>query len=202
VDVLALQEFTAADQAGLDAAGVSGVLPYRATYPQPGVVGSAVYSRYPLRDADVRVLTWGFTQARATIEVPGAAPVEFESVHPTAPYKREAVPRWAADLAAQPPATVDGVVRILAGDFNATLDHHELRRLIGRGYHDAAEQAGNGLRMTWSDDSWAPRLVAIDHVLADRRMGVASTEIVAIPGSDHRGVFAELVLPDADRGGG
>ena len=34
-------------------------------------------------------------------------------------------------------------MRILAGDFNATLDHAELRRLIGRGYHDAAEQAGH-----------------------------------------------------------
>jgi endonuclease/exonuclease/phosphatase (EEP) superfamily protein YafD len=39
-------------------------------------------------------------------------------------------------------------------------------------------------------------------VLADRRVRVASARIVTIPGSDHRGVLAELVLPDADRGGG
>ena len=47
-----------------------------------------------------------------------------------------------------------------------------------------------------------PPLVAIDHVLADRRIRVASARTVPIDGSDHRGVLAELVLPDADRGGG
>ena len=94
-------------------------------------------------------------------------------------------------------------MRILAGDFNATLDHRELRRLIGRGYHDAAEQAGSGLRMTWpTTKSPLPALVSIDHVLADRRVKVASARTVAVPGSDHRGVLVDLILPDADRGGG
>jgi endonuclease/exonuclease/phosphatase (EEP) superfamily protein YafD len=87
-------------------------------------------------------------------------------------------------------------MRILAGDFNATLDHHELRRLIGRGYHDAGEQAGTGLRMTFpTDASPLPELVAIDHVLADRRIRVVSVRTVPIEGSDHRGVLADLVLP-------
>ena len=36
--------------------------------------------------------------------------------------------QWRADLRALPPATPDGRLRILAGDFNATLDHAELRR--------------------------------------------------------------------------
>ena len=40
-----------------------------------------------------------------------------------------------------------------------------------------------------------PTLVTIDHVLADRRVRVISARTVAIPGSDHRGVLAELVLP-------
>ena len=57
--------------------------------------------------------------------------------------------------------------------------------------------------MTWpTDKSPLPPLVAIDHVLADRRVRVASARRVAIPGSDHDGVLAELVLPDTDRGGG
>jgi endonuclease/exonuclease/phosphatase (EEP) superfamily protein YafD len=94
------------------------------------------------------------------------------------------------------PGSGDGGLRILAGDFNATLDHDELRRLIGRGYRDAAEQAGSGLRMTWpTDKSPLPAMVAIDHVLADRRIRVAGARTVAIPGSDHRGVLADLVLP-------
>jgi endonuclease/exonuclease/phosphatase family metal-dependent hydrolase len=50
--------------------------------------------------------------------------------------------------------------------------------------------------MTWpTDQSPLPAMVAIDHVLVDRRIRLASARTVAIPGSDHRGVLTELVLP-------
>src|SRR6185312_17453088 len=55
VDVLAVQEFTPQDQAGLEAAGVAEVLPYTAYYPQDGVVGSAVLSRFPVTEKSLRV---------------------------------------------------------------------------------------------------------------------------------------------------
>ena len=85
---------------------------------------------------------------------------------------------------------------MLAGDFNATLDHADLRDLLDRGYRDAAEQAGVGLRPTWpAGKDLLPALVTIDHVLADRRVRVISARSVAIPGSDHRGVLTELLLP-------
>jgi endonuclease/exonuclease/phosphatase family metal-dependent hydrolase len=110
--------------------------------------------------------------------------------------------RWRRDLRALP-ASGSGPPRLLAGDFNATLDHAELRRLLDRGYRDAAEQAGVALRPTWPGDrALIPTVVTIDHVLADRRIRVISVRTVAIPGSDHRGVLADLLLPDADRGGG
>jgi hypothetical protein len=45
----------------------------------------------------------------------------------------------------------------------------------------------------------------IDHVLADKRVGVRTVSVHTIPGTDHRAVFAELVLPVAstlrDKGG-
>ncbi len=41
-------------------------------------------------------------------------------------------------------------VRILAGDFNATLDHVEFRRVLDGGYRDAADAVGAGLHPTWS----------------------------------------------------
>ena len=89
-----------------------------------------------------------------------------------------------------------GSLRLLAGDFNATLDHADLRDLLDRGYRDAAEQAGVGLRPTWpAGKDLLPALVTIDHVLADRRVRVISARSVAIPGSDHRGVLTELLLP-------
>ena len=71
------------------------------------------------------------------------------------------------DLRALPPATPDGRLRILAGDFNATLDHAELRRILDTGYQDAAAQVGAGLHGTWPRDRAFPPPVTIDHVLAD-----------------------------------
>jgi endonuclease/exonuclease/phosphatase (EEP) superfamily protein YafD len=198
VDVLAVQEFTPADAAGLATAGVDGVLPHRAAYPRPGVTGSALYSRHPVRDGGLRVHRGGFTQAYATVLAPGAPPVEVESVHPTAPSSRQAMPHWVDDYAAQPPATPNGPIRILAGDFNATLDHAVLRRLIDTGYRDAAEVVGAGFRPTWPyDEKWYLPGVTIDRVLADRRVGVRAVEVFRIPGSDHRACYAELVLPPA-----
>jgi endonuclease/exonuclease/phosphatase (EEP) superfamily protein YafD len=196
VDLLAMQEFTPDDAAGLDAGGVRDALPYRAAHPQPGVVGSALYSRYPLTGTGVRVHGSGFTQSQATINVPGAPPVSVESVHPVAPAAPEAMKHWANELRDQPAATVRGPVRVLLGDFNATLDHAELRRLIGTGYRDAASVVGAGLRPTWPyDEKWYVPGVTLDRVLVDPRVGVRGVRIYPIPGGDHRAVFAELVLP-------
>jgi len=196
VDVLALQEFTPGDAAGLVQAGVNDVLPYQALYPQDGVTGSALYSRYPLHDTSLRIHGGGFTQARGTVEVPGGPAVHMESVHPQAPSDRLRMPGWERDLRDQPPATVDGPVRVLMGDFNATLDHVALRRLIGTGYRDAASVAGAGFRSTWPyDEKWFIPGVTLDRVLADRRVGVRTARPYRIPGSDHTAIFAELVLP-------
>jgi endonuclease/exonuclease/phosphatase (EEP) superfamily protein YafD len=199
-DVVSVLELPPEVVRAYDGAGIDELMPHQVLEPRPGFAGTGLYSRIPLRVAPRPVNTL-FAIAAASMAPAGAAPLEIFAVHARAPTSPGETRQWRTDLRALPP-TGDGGMRILAGDFNATLDHHELRRLLSRGYHDAAEQAGNGLRMTWSDDSWAPRLVAIDHVLADRRIRVASTKIVPIGGSDHRGVLAELVLPDADRGGG
>ena len=76
------------------------------------------------------------------------------------------------EVADQPPATVDGPVCVLLGDFNATLDHAPLRRLLGTGYRDAADVRGAGFTPTWPYDGKPVPGVTLDHVLADRRVGV------------------------------
>jgi endonuclease/exonuclease/phosphatase (EEP) superfamily protein YafD len=105
------------------------------------------------------------------------------------------MPAWRGDLRALPPATPGGPLRILAGDFNATLDHAELRRLLDTGYQDAAAEVGAGLKGTWPHGRRLLPPVAIDHVLADARCGVRSFSVHTIAGTDHRAVLAELVLP-------
>ena len=82
---------------------------------------------------------------------------------------------------------------MLVGDFNATLDQSQFRDLLDRGYRDAGAVAGEGLEPTF------PRLghlippITIDHVLADRRLGIVEYSVEEMPGSDHRPVHAELV---------
>jgi endonuclease/exonuclease/phosphatase (EEP) superfamily protein YafD len=117
-----------------------------------------------------------------------------------APWGAPGMANWYHDLRSQPPATVRGPTRILLGDFNATLDHATLRRLVNSGYRDAAAVAGTGLRTSWPSQwpSTGRRLtlpVTLDHVLADRRIGVAAARPYRIAGTDHRAVYAELVLP-------
>lgn len=196
VDLLALQEITADAARGLAAAGLEDELPYQEVHPEGGAAGSAIYSRFPLRDAGLRVNPGGFWQAYATVAVPGGPTVVIESVHPCAPFGLSQLECWRADLVAQPSATPDGPVRILAGDFNATLDHAALRRLIDTGYRDAAASVGAGLIPTWG--AYGRRKVppvTLDRVLADRRVGVREVSVYPLPGSDHRAVLAELVLP-------
>lgn len=196
VDVLALQEYTPQAEAALAEAGLGDRLPHRVGNPLSGAAGSALYARHPVRDAGVRRNAGGFTQAYATVQVPGAEPVLVESAHPYPPASSAVLGAWRADLDAQPAASRDGPPRVLAGDFNATLDHAPLRRLLGTGYVDAAAAVGAGLVGTWGpyDGDLIPP-VTIDHVLADRRIGVAAASVHRLPGSDHRPVLAELVLP-------
>ncbi|MER7889510.1 endonuclease/exonuclease/phosphatase family protein [Micromonospora sp. NPDC094482] len=204
VDVLVVQEFTPGAQADLDRLGLDRLLPHRQLNPLVGTPGSGLYARFPISDAGVRSNRggWGFTQAYGTLTVPGAPPVRVESAHPSAPYAVDQVGFWRADLAAQPPATPDGTLRILAGDFNATLDHAPLRALLGTGYVDAADATGQGLVGTWGpyDGDLIPP-VTIDHVLVDRRIAAQAVEVRPLAGSDHRPVLATLRLPTPDQAG-
>jgi endonuclease/exonuclease/phosphatase (EEP) superfamily protein YafD len=193
-DLVALQEYTPQAQAALDREGLATVLPYRSAHPRELALGSALYSRFPVRADGVRRHDSGFWQAQATVQVPGAGWVAVESAHPCAPTGPARSACWQADLADQPHACPHGQLRLLLGDFNATLDHAPLRRLIGTGYRDAASAVGAGLKPTWPYDRSLPK-VTLDHILVDRRIGVRRFTTYPVRQTDHRAVFAELVLP-------
>ncbi|MFS0867120.1 endonuclease/exonuclease/phosphatase family protein [Microbacterium sp. 179-B 1A2 NHS] len=99
--------------------------------------------------------------------------------------------RWLADQCA-----TDNV--IMAGDFNATVDH--MGRLGTDGGHlgrctDAATSTGNGAVGTW-DSSWPALLgTPIDHVMAtDAWTPTGSVVLTSLDGtaSDHRPVVVQL----------
>jgi endonuclease/exonuclease/phosphatase (EEP) superfamily protein YafD len=201
IDVLATQELTPEAALGLDAAGLSAVLPYRAAYPRPGGSGSGLYSRYPLSAPGLRTMPRCHVQAHATLALPGARPVSVESAHPCSPADATGALQWATEIAAQPAATPSDTPRLLLGDFNATLDHGGLRTLLATGYRDAAASVGDGLAPTWPFVGGGTfhgipiPPITIDHVLADPRIGVLAVSVHPVPGSDHRAVYAELTLP-------
>lgn len=193
IDVLSLQELTPAAARALHHLGLDQRLPERVLAPAPRSAGGGVYSRYPVDR--LSKVPGKFEMPRARMQVPGAGAVELVSVHPNPPVDDSAIADWRADLRALPRADPDGPIRILPGDFNATLDHEELRDILHSGYVDAADKRGKGLIPTWPSGRRFPPPVSIDHILVDERLEVAEVEIHSLSGTDHRPVSAVLALP-------
>lgn len=191
-DVVFLQELTADAVTRLKQAGLDDLLPHTRLELRHGSGGSAIYSRFPLGEGP-RVAPVRAAQPTALLELPGGDAVELVCVHTSAPaLRRGGVARWRAELAALPPP--DGPPRVVAGDFNATLDHAAFRGVLRLGYADAARQTGKALTPTWG----LPRrgaVLTLDHVLADRSCAVLAYSVHAVPGSDHRAVCAAIRLP-------
>jgi endonuclease/exonuclease/phosphatase family metal-dependent hydrolase len=198
-DVLFVQELTDEAEARLQQAGLDDLLPHRVTQTVRRGTRGSIYARYPLRGGPP---AGPVSAARCTarLDLPSGQFVELTCIHaaPPRPPWSPATARWRSQLAALP-APGDGP-QIIAGDFNATLDHAQFRQLLRRGYVDAASQAGHGLSFTWGRrPGRRPALLAIDHVLIDRRCAVITTSAHWVAGSDHRALFAELRLPAPSR---
>ncbi len=191
VDVLHLVELTQENAEDLDRAGLFDLLPHRVFRTADGGRGTGIASRHPLQPLELAGPS-RLEQPSARIEL-GDAAVEVVAVHPYPPT--ETPTTWKAELAGLPAAPLDGPIRILAGDFNGTLDHAAFRRLLRAGYRDAAALRGAGLRGTWPSNARFLPPVTIDHVLVDRRASVADYRVFTVPDSDHKAVLAELVLP-------
>ncbi len=191
-DVVSLQEFTPDEADGLAKAGVNRLLPYNLLQPEWGASGSGLYSRYPLTALPEPATV--MRMPRAALSLPGGRSLEMYLVHPLPPISGSQTTHWRHDLGTLPAAPKNGPIRILAGDFNATLDMAEFRRILSRGYADAADRRGHGLDPTWGVDKYGPPL-SFDHVAVDRRVAVREYGIHLLPGSDHRAVFADLQLP-------
>lgn len=191
-DVLSLQELTPEGVAELRALGIDKLLPYSALRPLPAASGTGIYARYPMRNERNISTETTFLMVAAVVRVPGVD-VEVVAVHPSPPVPGAPTARWRRDLA-QLPEPSDNLLRIMAGDFNATFDHEPFRVLLAKGYRDAADTVGAGLSMTWPETNGIPP-VAIDHVLVDGRVDVNAFRTFVVSGGDHRAIFAEVVLP-------
>lgn len=197
VDVLSVEELPAEEVARLDAAGLRRVLPYRNVDARPGANGSGLFSRFPLERRKPYNSIDQNGEPRSLVRVPGAQPVDVQVVHPPPPLHGWA-PIWRHMLGELPRPRRDGdQLRMLMGDFNATLDHQRLRDLLGgdHGYVDAADATGQGLVPTWPELHRLPPYITIDHVLVDPRMRADAFSAHTVAGTDHRAVIATVTVP-------
>jgi hypothetical protein len=196
VDVLSVQELTPSAEAALRGAGIGKLLPSGHVIPaRHGSIPSAsgaVWTRLTVLDRASS--PGGFEQPTVRLEVDGGPDLELTAVHSTPPVTPASVQAWHRDLTDLPHPDA-GVLRVLAGDFNATVHHAALRGVLDRGYVDAARAVGRALAWTWRPLRLRFPRLAVDHVLVDPRIGVAQVELVPVAGSDHRAVVADLVLP-------
>ncbi|WP_072475854.1 endonuclease/exonuclease/phosphatase family protein [Amycolatopsis australiensis] len=189
IDVLNLVEMTPRAVDGLTAAGLFQLLPYRVLHPAPGAFGSGIVSRFPLKEVNLTGDS-AAKQPGAQADLGDGVVAEIVAVHPISPDVD--TPQWEREIKDLSRAAGEHGLRILAGDFNATLDHAAFRTVLSRGYNDAAEEHGSALTPTWP--SSLP-VVTIDHVVVDNRAAVTDYRVFDVPGSDHRAVFAEVRLP-------
>ena len=196
-DVLFVQELTDGAVGCLRRAGLDDLLPHTRLDLRVGPRGSGIYSRFPLSGGPSVAPAYA-AQPTALLELPGGEKVELICVHPAAPNpaRRGGAVRWRAELAVLPPP--GGLPRVIAGDFNATLDHGAFRDVLSLGYADAAQQAGNALTPTWGRPGKGA-VLTLDHVLVDRSCAVLACSVHIIPGSDHRAVYARIQLPGVMR---
>jgi endonuclease/exonuclease/phosphatase family metal-dependent hydrolase len=197
VDVLCLQELTGDAVTRLKQAGLDELLPH-AQHELRGsshaAAGSAIYARFPLSEGGPAMQPSLMAQPTALLELPGGETVELVCVHPCAPGVRRwgGPTRWRAELEALPPP--GKLPRVVAGDFNATLDHAAFRGVLRLGYADAAQQTGSALTPTWGIPGRGA-LIPLDHVLVSPGCAVRAFSVHVVPHSDHRAVYAEVQLP-------
>ena len=198
VDVLVLEEVTPPSLDQLREAGLDELLPHHQGQPATYARGTMVFSRFRLGDA--RTLPLGNVGLDLTVRAP--QPFRLIAVHTWQPvgWPNE----WQGDMrelrTLVSAATKQGPT-LVVGDFNATLDHAPLRRVLGAGVSDAVEQSGSGWQPTWPSadvKKWLRPLIPIDHVLASKEYVATHTRTVEVAHTDHFAMVAELVRRKGD----
>jgi endonuclease/exonuclease/phosphatase family metal-dependent hydrolase len=200
VDVLVLEEITPSALLELDRAGLDRRLVHRAGAPQPDRDGIMIFTNEPLRDlTEINTSSPGFGVEMTTRR----GPLRILAVHPTAP--NNGVARWSNDLdAVVATARASRGPTVVAGDFNATLDHPHLQELMDSSYRDAGADAGLGWRPTWPSSDRVrlvglrlPPLFGLDHVFVRGSLEATHAYVPVVRGTDHRALVTRIAWTDS-----
>jgi endonuclease/exonuclease/phosphatase family metal-dependent hydrolase len=209
VKLLAVQEHSAGLEAGLADAGMDKLLPHRLSSPTDDAAGSAVYSAFPLEmvglvpDTPFQIPTVRVSATSGDL----SAVFEVTNVH-TLPPVDSRIAQWRHDLAAVGRVGARPGHRVLMGDFNASYDHLEFRRLLdapldaspdGRKLVDAGIASGNRLVPTWPMEGMNVPGVVLDHVVTTPDVSSSAYSVHRVRGSDHAAVIVTLAVPAGKR---
>jgi endonuclease/exonuclease/phosphatase (EEP) superfamily protein YafD len=196
VDVLVITETSSLLTHRLTTSGLDPRLEARWVSPPGGSVSGSlcVYSRYPVTAVE-QVDGTRWPAVRLTLDV-GRGTVSVVAGR-ASPWE-QGTTTWRKDLAALGAAARLPGPAVLAGTLDANAQQPAFRRLTGSGLRDGAAVLGRGVRPTWP--SWSPLpLLPLDHVLVGKGVGVRSVGTLAVAGTSHRALVADLVVPGAPR---
>lgn len=197
VDLLVVEELTAPMADALRAGGIGSRLPYQDLMPQSGAGGTGIWSRWALTSLPPLPGAGHFAMPVARVGLPGGRTLTVTGVHTRSP-RLGGTDTWRADLAVvvtAARASAGSGPHLIVGDFNAGREHSGFRAIAAAGLADAADaRAVPWPQFTWPADQSYPALTRIDHVLVSPELAVRGTRTVRVPGTDHRGLLADLVL--------
>nr|WP_285246281.1 endonuclease/exonuclease/phosphatase family protein [Pseudarthrobacter sp. efr-133-R2A-89] len=197
VDLLAVEEYTPALARRLTESGLDQVLPHRVAHAREGAGGAAIYSTYKLKESGVLPGTQ-FTMPVASLELAddSRTALRVVAVHTLAPVG-DAVMQWRSDLSSVGRVDTGSGPLLLAGDFNATYDHHEFRSLLSgngrtRSLVDVAATLGARLAPTWPMRDYRLPGITLDHLVTSPEIRGSNYSVQRVPGTDHAAVVATL----------
>jgi vancomycin resistance protein VanJ len=205
-DVIAVQELSSEISAPL-AEKLRERYPYQELYPESSSHGMGIFSRYPITSsspAEMEPLSCRCQQM--TVDFNGKQ-VTIINVHPSPPkgrLKRDVPPiefRTADNEAALRTilARADAIQEplLILGDFNVGEGQPPYSWVQDR-YRDTYGEVGSGFGLTFPATQAYGRpvfpMVRIDYIFHDEAWTSRSAWTVLLPGSDHRGVVADLSL--------
>ncbi len=174
-------------------------LPHAVEHPLGNTYGILVYSRWPLREAEVReVVEDSIPSVWGSFALPAGDEVDFAFIHPRPPRPAEDTDNRDAELVlvAREVAGHDGPL-VVAGDFNDVAWSHTttlfqnlsglLDPRIGRGMYSTFHAGYPFLR-------WP-----LDHAFHSEALELVELSLLGDVGSDHFPIFVELaVTADAE----
>lgn len=195
-DIVFVQECNQLCADALQSKPVKKVLRYQVLDPRPDSAGAAILSAYPLTTPTelFRQSAIGseFSMPEAILEIPEIGTVAAKSAHPFPPVP-QSERFWASGLTALAKFSMHyGAMPVLvAGDFNAGVEHKQFRDVMDSGrLRDAAAELGIA-KPTWQMDGRPFIEATLDHVLFSGAVA-RSYLVFELEGSDHKAVLATL----------